>query len=203
MKYIIFVCENDSDEESLYSGPVPDSDAAYLKEASSHLKKLSDEGYMTGPGMFLQAMVKSSYVLDGDVLYWCIEWVPGLIVIRMNSGDELEWVALRSPIPNFGGRVPLPEDGDPDEYEHGENPQYNLIFTPWDAQFDEQEREWGSFFPAESGIQLKFEKALERVNNLGPIMQSRFEQNTQAWFALCQKNLENWCGEGLKLKLPN
>src|SRR5262245_61781520 len=135
MQYVNFVYEGD-DDPTLHTGPVPENDAAYLRRAAAHLRTLSDEDYMTGPACILHTLAKYSYVLDDQDLYWCVEWPPGLLVVRMAPGKGLEWVALRSPVPNFGGREPLPEDGDPGEYDEDNNPQYNLIFTPWDAQYD-------------------------------------------------------------------
>ena len=121
MQYIISVYE-DSETPSLHCGPVPDSDADYLRLAIKSLKPLSDECYMTGPASILHTMANHSYVLDGAQLYWCIEWDPGLLIISMAPKSDLNWVALRSPIPDFGGRDPLPEDGDPDDYDDDENP---------------------------------------------------------------------------------
>jgi hypothetical protein len=198
MQYVNFAYE-DSDESTLYTGPVPENDAAYLRQAATHLQPLSDEEYMTGPAVILHTMAKFSYVLDGDELYWCVEWQPGLLVVKMTPEGDLQWVALRSPIPNFGGREPLPEDGDPDEYDSGDNPQYNLIFTPWDAQFDKQEREWKSFVPADAEVQARFEKALARVNALGDVMESRYAGD-DSWRKVCKENLKKWAGEGVRLK---
>jgi len=199
MQYVNFVFE-DGDESTLYTGPVGDGDVAYLRKAATHFKPLSEEEYMTGPAVILHTMAKSSYVLDGRDLYWCIEWDPGLLVVRMSAGQEMQWVALRSPVPNFGGREPLPEDGDPDDYDGDDNPQYNLIFTPWDAQFDEQHREWGAFVPAGDQVQARFENALARVNALGDVMQARFADDRDGWLERCKQNLEQWCGEGVRLK---
>lgn len=201
MQYLNFVYEGDG--EQLHSGPVPESDASYLQKAATHLRPLSDEDYMTGPGAIVNSMAKYSYVLDGDVLFWCIEWEPGLLVVRMSPAATMQWVALRSPVPNFGGRKPLPEDGDPDAYGDDGNPQYNLIFTPWDAQFEKQEREWGGFVPADSDTQSRFESALSHVNELGGTMQSRFADDTESWFELSKRNIEEWAGEGVRLKTPN
>lgn len=197
MQYVNFVYE-DSDDATLHTGPVPDSDAAYLRQVSQHLQPLSDEEYMTGPAVILHTMAKYSYVLDANELYWCTEWDPGLLVVKMVPDAELQWVALRSPIPNFGGRDPLPEDDE--DYDEDNNPQYNLIFTPWDAQYDKQNREWGSFVPANDDVQQRFENALARVNGLGSVMESRYSNDSEAWFELCKKNLENWAGEGVRLK---
>jgi hypothetical protein len=200
MQYVNFVYEDD-DKPTLHTGPVPDSDAAYLRQAAAHLKPLSDDQYMTGPACILGTMAKYSYVLDEQDLYWCVEWDPGLLVVRMSPGKELQWVALRSPIPNFGGREPLPEDGDPDDYDDtADNPQYNLIFTPWDAQYDEEYREWKSFVPANDDVRARFESALARVNALGSTLEARHAGDRDGWFAQCKQNLEEWCGTGVRLK---
>jgi hypothetical protein len=198
MRYVNFVYEG-HDEPTLHIGPVPDSDATYLRKAATHLKPLSDGEYMTGPACVLRTAAKHSYVLDNHDVYWCVEWDPGLLVVRMSPGKQLQWVALRSPIPNFGGREPLPEDGDPDDYEGDNNPQYNLIFTPWDAQFDKQDREWGSFVPADDDVRTRFDNALAHVNSLVSVMESRYADNSDDWFNQCNQNLEKWCGEGVRL----
>lgn len=198
MRYINFVYGK-SDVPTLHTGPVSESDADYLRRAAAHLQPLTDEDYMTGPAAMLNTMAKSSYVLDGNVLYWCIEWHPGLIVVKLAPDAELQWVALRSPVPGFGGRDPLPEDGNPDDYdEDSDNPQYNLIFTPWDAQFDPQNRESGSFVPADAAVQARFENALARVNALSSVIESRAA--AEGWYTRCKQNLEKWSGEGVRLK---
>ena len=97
MEYVNFVYEGDG-EPTLYTAPVPASDAAYLREAATHLRPLSDEQYMTGPACILRTPAKFSYVLDDQDLYWCVEWDPGLLVIRMSPDIELQWVALRSTV---------------------------------------------------------------------------------------------------------
>jgi hypothetical protein len=197
IQYVIFVY-GDGDESTLYAGPVDDGDAAYLRKAAAHFRPLSEEQYLTGPAGILHTAAEISYVLDGHDLYWCIERKPGLLVVRMSPGKELQWVALRSPVPNFGDREPLPEDGDPDEYE--ENPQYNLIFRPWDAQFDAERRELRSFVPAGEEVRTRFENALARVNALGDVMKARYAADREGWLKRCKQNLEQWCGEGVRLK---
>ena len=189
MQYVNFVYE-ESDNPVLHNGPVAESDAMYLRAASEHLTALSDEQYMTGPAAILQTLAKYSYVLDGNQLYWCIEWEPGLLIIWMAPNAELKWVALRDP---------LPEDEAPDKNDD-DNPQYNLIFTPWDAQFDVDYRKWRSFTPADDDIQNRFQNALARVNSLGEIMERRFSDDSETWFKNSKLNLQQWCGEGLPLK---
>src|SRR5262249_21719435 len=142
-----------------------------------------------------------SYVLDGERLYWCIAWKPGLLVFRLGPGAEMQWVALRSPVPNFGGREPLPEDGDLDDYdEDADNPQYNLIFTPFDAQYDEWHRKEDSFVPADADVERRFENAVAHVNALTDVMESRYSDDREAWLEQCTRNLKEWCGVGVRLK---
>lgn len=198
MQYVNFVYENGG-EATLYTGPVPDSDAAYLRKAAAHLRPLPDDEYMKGPACIAHTLANFSYVLDDQDLYWCVEWSPGLLVLKMVPNKDMEWVALRSPIPDFGGRQPLPDDGNPDEYEHDDNPQYNLIFTSWDAQFDKQKREWGGFVPADSGVQTRFDRALARVIALDDVIEAHHGDESDAWLSQCGVNLENWCGEGIRL----
>jgi hypothetical protein len=82
-----------------------------------------------------------------------------------------------------------------------DNPQYNLIFTPWDAQFDEQNREWGSFVPANEEVKARFESALARVNALGDVLKSRYAADLGGWVERCKRNVEQWCREGVRLKV--
>jgi hypothetical protein len=197
VQYVNFVY-GDDDEAVLHTAPVAADDAAYLERVIVALRPLSEEEYMTGPAVVLHTMAKSSYILRGEELFWCIEWQPGLIVVRMAPGQPMSWAAIRSPVPNFGGREASAAELDAYD-ENAENAQYNLIFTPWDAQFDAQDREWYSFVPAGEEVQLRFEKALARVNELGEIMEQRYSQDHDNWLARCKDNLRNWCGEGIRL----
>jgi hypothetical protein len=197
MQYIIFV-HGDGDAWELYTAPIAEKDAAYLQRIIATLRPLSDEEYMHGPAVVLHTFAKYSYVLDGKDAYWCIEWQPGLIVVRLSPTGPLAWTAIRSPVPNFGGREAT--QADLDNYdEDAENPQYNLIFDPWDAQFEAQEREWKSFVPADAEVQTWFQCALAQVNELGQIMEQRFSQEREAWSDRCMQNLEKWAGEGVRL----
>ncbi len=199
MQYLNFVSEADG-TQTLYAGPVSNKDAAYLLQIAPYLRPLEDEAYMMGPAVVLHTFAKYSYVLDGNDVYWCIEWDPGLLVVKFSPEHDLAWVSLRSPVPNFGGRTPLPEDGDPDEYEDEDNPQYNLIFIPWDAQFDQTDREWRSFLPADTELQARFERALSHANALATVMESRYSADREQWIQRCKQNLKLWSGNGIRLK---
>lgn len=193
MLYINFVY-GDDDGVDCHSAPVPPEDAAYLRRCAESMRRLSDEQYMSGPAVILHTMAKYSYVLDDDVLFWCVEWDPGLLIFRFAPDGSMDWTAVRSPVPNFGGRQAEEsewEDYDPD----APNPQYNLIFDPWDAQFDEQLRSHGDFQPVEPATMQRFERALQHVNHLGGILQERFESDRDAWMSDCQNNLAQWAAE--------
>jgi hypothetical protein len=197
MQYVNFVY-GDDDETELHTAQVPDADSAYLEQVIAILSPLSAEDYMNGPAVILHSMAKYSYVLDGDTLYWCAEWQPGLLVVRFSPNGEMAWASIRSPVPDFGGR-----DADKAEWDaynvEADNPQYNLVFDSWDAQFDDQQRTWKSFVPADSDVQDRFRAGLSRVNELGELMEKRFSQDVKSWADLCKKNLRSWCGDGVRL----
>jgi hypothetical protein len=198
MQYVIFV-HGDNDEAVIHTAPVAAEDAAFLQRVIATMKPLSEEDYMNGPAIVLHTLAKYSYILDDEDLYWCVEWDPGFLVVRFSPDGQMAWTAIRSPVPNFGGRDANEADWD-DYDEDAPNPQYNLIFDAWDSQFDAQDREWRSFAPADLNVQSRFEKALAHVNELGAIMEERFTDNSDAWSERCEQNLEKWCGEGIRLK---
>lgn len=197
MQYINFV-PSDGDEWSMHTAPVAEDDAAYLRRVIATLRPLSREDYMNGPAVVLHTLAKSSYVLDGQDVLWCVEWDPGLIVVRLSPDSELAWTAIRSPTPDFGGREA--DEADWEAYDDdADNPQYNLIFVPWDAQFDAQKREWSSFVPADDDTQTRFQNALKCVDELGEIMETRYSKDHDTWAQRCKQNLEEWSGEGIRL----
>jgi hypothetical protein len=175
MQFVNFVGQ----EDVMHTAEVAVDDAAYLRRVITKLRPLSEEDYMNGPAVVLHTLAKWSYVLDGHQLYWCVEWAPGLIVVRFSPNEPMAWAAIRSPVPNFGGRETTDADW-VDFDDDAENPQYNLIFNSWDSQFDARDREYRSFVPADFDVQLRFEMALARVNELGDIMEQRFADNRVA-----------------------
>lgn len=195
MKYINFVCQDDNTER-MYSAPVAEDDKAYFEKVLIHLKPLSKDQYQNGFGCIINTLARTSYIIDGSDLYWCSEWEPGFIVVKLSENGNMAWTAIRSPIPNFGDR-PCTEEELYAYYEDGEdeeNHQYNLIFTPWDAQFDEQHREWYGFEPADQETQDIFLKATKKANELHTV-----EQQSDEWFEQCKTNIAKWCGEGIRL----
>lgn len=197
--------EEDDDEsvgsessEVMFAAPVDGSEVAYLRRALAHLRPLSDDDYINGLLVVSQTAARCSHILDGDVVYWCIEWEPGLLVVRIAPAAGLSWVALRSPVPNFGGREATVEELDAYD-EDAPNPQYRLIFDAWDARYDAEHRYRRGFAPASDGVGARFLAALERVNSLAPPTDPSNKPEWQAWVAKCKANLTQWCGEGLRL----
>ena len=197
MQYVNYL-QIGSDETVLHTAPVAQDDAAYLQRIIAELRPLSEEDYMNGPAVLMHTLAKYSYVLNGHELFWCVEWKPGLIVVRFSPNEGMACAAIRSPVPNFGGRNA--DDVECDTFdEDANNPQYNLIFDPWDAQCDAQNREWKSFMRADSDVQIRFKYALARINELDDIMEQRFSDDRDAWLNRCKQNLEAWCGDGVHL----
>src|SRR5262245_30598026 len=105
-RYVIFVDEG-GEEETMMVAPVAKADREYfLKAIVGTVRPLSEHEYENGIALILHTLARSSYILYKDEIYWCIEWQPGLIAVRFSPTGLLAWTALRSPVPNFGGRTP-------------------------------------------------------------------------------------------------
>lgn len=170
MQYIIFVYEGseptETDEPVLWSHSVAPGEEAYLRESAlPAMRPLSDEEYRTGPAKILNTLGHYSYVLDGDIVYWCVEWEPGLVVIRFAPDGSLAIAELRSPNPEFGGREATQEELDNYDEDNPERlHQYKLVFDAWDAQFDEDERE--DWEIVDDATKSRFDAALAHANSL-------------------------------------
>lgn len=194
-RYVIFV------DDDMFVAPLEESDFQYLADhIVPNLQPLSDEDYLAGPAVLLQTPAPSSYILYRQEVYWCAEWEPGLVVVRFSPDGRMAWTALRSPIPNFGGREPMEEDERLYD-EDAENHQYNLVFKAWDAQFDEDDRESRSFQEAEAEIESAYQAALAHANQLGEQIQARYSDDDKfsAWAEQCKSNIGAWAGEGIRI----
>ncbi len=150
-----------------YAAPLQTDDADYLREVvEPALEPLSDSDYRAGPARILSTAARFSYVLDGDHVFWCVEWSPGLLVVRIGPGEQLARAVLVSPNPEFAGRKATEEELDA-WHEDDPNPQYNLVFHPWDAQFDTDDREYRGFVPARPDQVAAWERAMAHVNGVG------------------------------------
>ena len=200
MRYLIYAPAQ-SEQDVLQEAPVQEADKRYLQAiVQQAMKPLSDDEYMHSLSVLLQTFARSSYIQDGHSLYWCVEWDPGLLVIKFSPGEAISWAAVRSPIPEFGGRVPLQADIDAYDDE-AKNHQYNLVFSAWDAQFSEQEREWLAFIPATENTITAQENALEHANQLGRQLEARYSSTQQQWASACKANIALMAGEGARIQV--
>lgn len=194
-RYVIFV------DGAMLAAPLDEGDFEYfVSHIIPSLRAMSDEEYMEGPAVILHTFARYSYILYRNDVYWCAEWQPGLIVVRFSPDGGLAWTAMRSPIPNFGGREAAADDVHSYD-EDAENHQYNLVFTAWDAQFDEADREWRSFRQVEDGTAEGYQAALAHADKLGEQMQARYSggDKVSKWSARCKSNLRVWAGEGIRV----
>jgi len=139
-RYLVFTGEQDTSLPTL-SLPVGEPEAEYLRNTVvPALQPLHQADYIEGAQGILTTMARHSYVLWRECVYWCIEWNPGLLIIEFSPPGDFRWCAFRSPNPEFGGRAATEKELDQYD-EDARNPQYNMVFTAWDAQTDEYWRQ--------------------------------------------------------------
>jgi hypothetical protein len=188
MKYILL-----NDSTNLLECEVPPSESRYLQAAISSLEDLSDAEYLSSVVVVLRTSAKYSYVLDGINVLWLIEWQPGLIVVKFSPTKRMQWTAIRSPIPDFGGRIPLP----PDDCEDIQNPQYDLIYTSFDAAIDPDCTE--NFSKCDPETVSVFNAALAHVNSLEEKLKLDTNGEKLDWTEQCFRNIELRCGQGRRI----
>ena len=185
MKYLIFI------EDEKFTGPVPDSDSRYLKAVLPHLVPLSTDQYFSGLDVILSTAARYSYVLDDKNLLWCIEWEPRFIVVMLSPKGDISAAAISALNPCFGGREA--SEKELNEFEEQENPQYNLIFDPWDAQFDEDHFNWNKFSVASNSEEISFSEAIKYIET------SRLEIGAQPNFEISKLNISEWAKNGIRI----
>jgi hypothetical protein len=147
MKYMIYA-QYPRQEGRLLCSPVGPEDARYLRErVLPTMHPLSEDQYKSGPAVILHTAARWSYVLWEKSVIWCVEWMPGLVIIKFTCDAKMLWTAIRSPIPEFGGREAMEVEVRAYD-EDATNHQYSLVFRAWDAQFDDVYRRTRNFVPA-------------------------------------------------------
>lgn len=171
MKYIIFI--QDEDKQVALYRELEEEDSAYLREqVIPNMKSLSDDEYMYGPSCIVRTPARFSYVVDGDEVYWCIDWQPGLLVIRFSPDGSMKWAAMKSSEDN----------------ENCDDPQYRLVYRAWDAQMCEQDRVlWDN--PTDDLIE-RHQRAMIPVGDLHKRLESGFksQEELDAYIARCEKS---------------
>src|SRR5262249_54930337 len=128
------------------------------------LRPLAEKDYREGAQGIVTTLARSSYILRGDDVLWCVEWRPGLVVIEFSPAGRVRWCAPRSPDPQFGGRQGSGEEVDAYDDE-APNPQYGIVFTAWDAQDDPGDRQ--GWKPASKADQERHTRAMTHANHIG------------------------------------
>lgn len=196
MQYVAFFDEDD--ESVMHVAEVGKTEYKFLtNQVLPSLKPLSAEQYMVGPAGVLHTFAKFSYVLFKGDLYWCIEWTPGLVIVRIRKGGELSWAAFRSPNPQFGGRKATRVEIASFDCD-AEDPLDNIVFYPWNAAL---ERNSDFFKPASRRWCVQYELAIDHLNALGETMATRFGGDIDGWRENCQKNIAAFAGNGIPLML--
>ena len=195
MQYVAFFDEGD--QSVMHVASVGESEYRFLVvEAIPALKPLSIEEYMHGPAVILQTFAKYSYILFKGDLFWCIEWPPGLLIVRINANGELDWAAFRSPNPRFGGRKATKEELANFDWD-ADNPLHKIVFDAWDAEI---EKDVDYFEPATRHWCNQYETAIEHLNTHGEAMAARFGDTVDQWRETCKKNIKEFAGPGITLR---
>lgn len=199
LRYMIWV-EDARGRRHAQCAAVPKREARYLlRHALPTLRPIDRETYVQCFAAVLGTAQRSSYVLDGTHAIWCLEWKPGLLVLRFSPDGSMSGTALRSPRRFFGREEPLTpseQKAFEEEVEGGQPEQYRLVFDAWDAQFDEQVRRWNGFAEAPESLVSRLEAALEPVNALSD---EAYEANGhRPEFAKRSfERLATWAGDGI------
>jgi hypothetical protein len=200
VKKLLYVIDafDEDDETTTMTRPVEEEDAQYLREkVLPLLQPLSAEEYSYGPAAILGTGAHYSYVLDGAVVYWCVEWDPGLLVLRFTPDGEMAWAALKSPVPGFGGREATEAEWDAYD-EDARNPQYRLVFDAWDDIFDRDREGWE---PISASDREAYTAALAPVNALSDALKQQWESRSEEYLERC-KTSPIWRGEVVMAEGP-
>jgi hypothetical protein len=167
--------------------PLDRAEATYLRDiVIPRLRPLSTDEYLEGPAGIKHTLARWSYVLGGNDLFWCVEWRPGLLVIRIAGAEgDLSWCALPSRNPEFGGRVATTEELDAYD-EDADDPQDALVFGAWNAQLEADRRE--EFTVATDGVQGRLRRAMAHLEALNVERQRRVGEATAAWLQRCHQS---------------
>lgn len=184
MQYITFAEDMDRGEIML-CGPVRPQEMAYIRETiAPQLQPMTKEDYVNGPAAILQTEARWSYVLDGETAYWCVEWLPGLLVLQFTENGPMQWATVASSQLEAANAAEM-KDYNEDEDE----PQYRLIYEAWDAQFEDGLREGWKVAP--EATELSFERALTQVRQIEDELENLYGSDEAAferWMDACESS---------------
>jgi len=180
-------------DEGPFTAPLETLQQQLLSElALPNLRTVSVEDYRDGFSVLWNSAAPSSVVIDDETVFVCFEWDPGCILLQIGPTSPIAAVALRDPRPTFGRREPLADDPPFDE-EELTNPLYDLIFTPWDAQFDPRDRQWGGFTAASATDTEVVRRAFESLASLPA------PEVTDESLSARVQHIAGWAGVGIRI----
>lgn len=192
---VYFIITEENGKEAALTLPLEQEEITYMrKTVIPALKPLSKDDYINGPAGILGSEAPYSYVLDGNYVYWCVEWEPGLLVIRFSADGKMHWAGFKSPDPGFAGRTGTLAEWEAFD-ENARDMQYELVYQAWDAQYDDSDRsEWSA---ATRQLRRTFEAAIEHVNKWHDELETSFGDDADKldeWRARCEQS-PIWTGE--------
>ena len=81
-----------------------------------------------------------------------------------------------------------------DYEEDAVNHQYNLVFSPWDAQFDDGYRKADGYERASAEVEARYDKALDHANGLNIDERGFSNEELKAWADRCMLAIREWAG---------
>jgi hypothetical protein len=183
VEYVIFL------DDEMWVGPVADEVQAFLRgTVLPAQRQLADDMYTGGVLGILSTGARAAYVLVDGAVLWCVEWEPGLLVVRFAADGSLGWSQHRSPVPGFGGR-PVTAGEEESWDEALGSVLYALVFDAWDAQFDDAhvERE---FTRATEAHDASWDAAMAHSEALSDKVEESFADDAaaEAWLATCEQS---------------
>lgn len=161
------------------------------------LQPLSDRAYLSQVSPIWTQPNPWSWVLDGETLYWIIQWGRGLLVIAMKNEEPLAFAQIVAADPEFGGRDADAEAVDlferDEEAQQTADLQYGLVFTGWDAMLDPDAFD-DVAVPATEGVTERHAEAMTRLNAMEASVAEQAE--SEEWFAA-------WIGNAAQSDLWN
>jgi hypothetical protein len=181
------VTDHEGQEEVALIKPLENEEISYMrKEVIPRMKPLSKEDYLYGPAAILAAEPAFCYVLDGKHVYWCIEWDPGLLVIRFDDKGKMAYASLQALNPLFGNRTATLKEIQ-DYEDQGRDQQVELVYQGYNAQFEDADRTGWTI--AARPFRRTFDTAIEFVNVMHDQLEDGFgddEAKVKAWQVRCE-----------------
>lgn len=177
--------------------PVGVDVAEYLNMIVPYLRPVTPEDYARGLAVLPRTGAPHSHVLVPPDVFRCVEWEPGLIVVRFGPDGDISWCGVRSPM------APTPDDHHRDP--EAENPQFRLVFDAWDARHDDDHAEWMGFVAGSEETSEACDRALESSRRIEAGVEARLAGDPaalEAWMEAGRRWIAEAAGDGVVIRTP-